>query len=126
MNSLRSLLFFGLFLFGCTTYAGEADHDRDGIADSVDKCPETAHLKMLPPDFKYAAAVDPERLKAAVDEFGCELDNDHDGVLNSADYCPNNSEQEISKGVAGNGCPVQSDADGTPDYRTTARVRPGM
>jgi OOP family OmpA-OmpF porin len=122
MNLVRRLLLLMPFVLVGVAHAGQADSDHDGVADAVDKCPGTAQLKMLPPDFKYKAAVNPERLKGGarahpVDKFGCELDNDHDGVVNSADYCPDNSKLEISKGVASNGCPVQSDADGTPDYR---------
>ncbi len=98
------------------------DADADGVADKLDKCPDTAQLKKLPADFKYGVAVDPERLKSEakafpVDENGCEFDTDGDGVLNSKDYCPEDTVEALSKGVAVNGCPKQSDADGTPDYR---------
>ena len=98
------------------------DADADGVADNLDKCPNTAQLKKLPADFKYAVAVDPERLKPGakafpVDENGCEFDTDGDGVINSKDYCPEDTAESLSKGIAANGCPKQSDADGTPDYR---------
>ncbi|MGV6859375.1 MAG: OmpA family protein, partial [bacterium] len=45
------------------------DSDKDGVVDSLDKCPET-----------------PEGAK--VDEAGCELDSDKDGVSDAADLCP--------------------------------------
>ena len=98
------------------------DADADGIVDKLDKCPDTAQLKKLPADFKYSAAVDPERLMPEVmafpvDENGCEFDTDGDGVINSKDYCPEDTAETLSKGIAVNGCPKQSDADGTPDYR---------
>ena len=98
------------------------DSDHDGVADALDQCPDTAQLKKLPADFKYAAAVNPERLKAGekaypVDKRGCEFDNDGDGVVNSQDYCPDDSKTTLSRGIAANGCPKHSDADGTPDYR---------
>jgi OOP family OmpA-OmpF porin len=98
------------------------DSDADGVADERDKCPGTAHLHKLPADFKYRAAVDPERLKPGtmaypVDENGCEFDSDGDGVVDSRDYCPQDPPIALAKGVAANGCPRQSDADGTPDYR---------
>jgi OOP family OmpA-OmpF porin len=122
MKALR-LLFMLLPLMAagkCMAVAGDADND--GVADANDRCPDTAQLKMLPADFKYAAAVNPERLKDKprahpVDSAGCEFDSDNDGVVNSQDYCPENSPQQLSKGVASNGCPLHSDEDGTPDYR---------
>ncbi|NOR41943.1 MAG: hypothetical protein GQ572_01310 [Gammaproteobacteria bacterium] len=113
-------------LFLCVTFASANvmanDADADGVADSLDKCPNTAQLKKLPADFKYSVAVDPERLKPEakaypVDENGCEFDTDGDGVINSKDYCPEDTAETLSKGIAVNGCPKHSDADGTPDYR---------
>ncbi|MCW8825288.1 MAG: thrombospondin type 3 repeat-containing protein [Gammaproteobacteria bacterium] len=99
-----------------------ADQDNDGIDDSVDRCPNTAQLKKVDPNFRYAITVNPERLTpgnhaVAVNSDGCEPDNDNDGIKNSADYCPDNSALEISKGVSDNGCPIHTDRDGTPDYR---------
>ena len=99
-----------------------ADRDHDGVDDAHDLCPDTFQLSKLPANFKYAAAVNPERLMPGdkahpVDHNGCEPDNDGDGVINSQDYCPDDSPEELSKGIATNGCPRQSDADGTPDYR---------
>ena len=99
-----------------------ADSDHDGVPDALDKCPNSTQIKKLPADFKYAAAVDPERLKPGkqaypVDSNGCEFDSDGDGVVNSLDYCPDDSKEALSKGIAANGCPKHSDKDGTPDYR---------
>lgn len=117
----KKLPFF-LLLLPFAAFGVEGDSDNDGVADALDKCPDTAQMKMLPADFKYAAAVNPERLENEpqahpVDESGCEPDSDGDGVINSQDYCPEDSPLQISKGVAANGCPVHSDSDGTPDYR---------
>lgn len=122
MQPARILLLVIPLAFAGMAHAVDDDSDHDGVSDSVDKCPNTAQLKKLPATFKYAAAVNPERLKPEpkahpVDEFGCEFDSDGDGVVNSMDYCPEDSKLMISMGVASNGCPVQSDADGTPDYR---------
>jgi len=102
--------------------AAAQDVDYDGIADVIDKCPDTAQLKKISPDFKYAAAVNPQRLIPGsqaypVGKDGCEFDTDNDGVVNSRDYCPQNTQKELSKGIAVNGCPKHSDFDGTPDYR---------
>lgn len=57
------------------------DSDGDGVADKLDKCPNTeAGIK--------------------VDGAGCPLDTDNDGVVDSKDSCP------TEKGVAEfNGCP---------------------
>ena len=117
---LRLALVTGMLSAGA--FALETDQDHDGVPDSRDRCPHTAQLKKLPADFRYAPAVNPERMKPAVrsypvDEHGCEPDSDGDGVKNSRDYCPDNTEEQLVKGVAANGCPRQSDFDGTPDYR---------
>ena len=109
------------------------DIDHDSVPDSRDRCPNTAQLTKLPADFKFTAAVNPERLKPGplaypVDQHGCEFDTDGDGVVNSEDYCPEDSKEVLLMGVAGNGCPKHSDRDGTPDYRdrcpnTPAKVK---
>lgn len=111
------------FIFSAANANGEEeDSDHDGIPDVLDKCPATAQLKKLPADFKYAPAVNPERLKSGaqaypVDKNGCEPDTDGDGVVDSRDFCPDDSKEALSSGVAENGCPKHSDQDGTPDYR---------
>ncbi|MCU7929779.1 MAG: thrombospondin type 3 repeat-containing protein [Candidatus Thiodiazotropha sp. (ex Codakia rugifera)] len=98
------------------------DSDHDGVADNYDSCSNTAQLKKLPENFRYAPAVNPARLKPGpmaypVDEYGCEFDTDGDGIVNSQDYCPEDSKEMLSKGIAANGCSKHSDFDGTPDYR---------
>jgi OOP family OmpA-OmpF porin len=100
----------------------EPDADHDGVPDAADLCPNTAQVKALPPDFRFGAAVNPQRRETStqahpVDATGCELDNDGDGVVNSQDYCPDDSADALSAGIAVNGCPKHSDFDGTPDYR---------
>jgi len=119
----------GRFLIGLvlglnveTTQGQEPDSDHDGVPDAADRCPNTAQLRKLAPDFRFGAAVNPERLKPRpqahpVDAAGCEFDNDGDGVVNSRDFCPDDSAEALSAGVAVNGCPKHSDFDGTPDYR---------
>jgi len=102
--------------------AAVTDADHDGVPDFRDKCPKTAQVKKVAANFKYRAAVAPERLSpepmsVPVDADGCELDSDGDGVKDSQDYCVDDSPEAISAGVAPNGCPLQSDGDGTPDYR---------
>jgi OmpA-OmpF porin, OOP family len=44
-------------------------------------------------------------------------DDDNDGVKNKIDKCRKNTPLEISKGVDVNGCPVDLDFDGVPEYR---------
>ena len=71
------------------------DSDGDGIADSLDRCPNT-------------------RAGAAVDSYGCELDSDGDGVVDSKDKCP---DTPAGVRVNASGCPVDSDGDGVTDDR---------
>jgi len=111
-----------ILLSAAYAHGQEMDSDHDGVPDALDKCPDTQQLKKLPADFKYAPAVNPERLKPGaqaypVDKNGCEPDSDGDGVVDSQDFCPDDSKQALSMGVADNGCPRHSDQDGTPDYR---------
>lgn len=75
-------------------FVGDAlDSDGDGVADALDKCPETP------------AGVD-------VDGAGCPLDSDGDGVPDYLDKC-----QGTPAGVKvdATGCPLDSDGDGVPD-----------
>jgi len=75
--------------YGCTV-----DSDGDGVADNIDKCPDT-----------------PEA--AAVDANGCPLDTDADGVADYLDKCPNTPE---GVEVDADGCPTDSDGDKVADY----------
>ncbi len=70
------------------------DDDGDGVANHLDKCPDT-----------------PKGVK--VDAEGCPLDSDGDGVPDYLDKCPG-----TPKGAAvdATGCPIDSDGDGVPDY----------
>ena len=75
------------------------DRDRDGIPDSLDRCPET-----------------PEDLDAFSNDDGCpDYDNDSDGVVDELDGCPDNPEDK--DGFEDNdGCPDDdNDADKVPD-----------
>ncbi len=69
------------------------DSDGDGVADSLDRCPNTPR-------------------GASVDAYGCELDSDGDGVKDSRDQCPGTP---AGVSVDANGCPVDSDGDGVTD-----------
>ena len=122
LNRALSLVALILVFFSINTSAQDKDSDHDGVADKLDKCPDTPQLIKLPADFKYAPAVNPDRLNPdpqayPVDEHGCEPDSDGDGVVDSEDYCPHDSKEALAKGIADNGCPRHSDQDGTPDYR---------
>ncbi len=70
------------------------DADADGIADRLDKCPETP------------AGV-------TVDELGCPIDTDKDGVADYLDKC---TETPANIQVDHLGCPLDEDKDGVPDY----------
>ena len=76
-----------------TTLPVYIDSDRDGVADKLDKCPNTP------------AGV-------SVDANGCPKDSDGDGVTDSRDQCPNTP---MGVRVDSNGCPVDSDMDGVAD-----------
>lgn len=81
-----------------------ADRDADGIADSIDKCPD---------------------VKGSIDNGGCPLaekiengDRDSDGIADSIDKCP-----DVSGSIENFGCPASDkvavisdrDGDGIPD-----------
>lgn len=81
---------FGAVLaFGGTSKAAPVteetplDGDRDGVADGLDKCPNT------PPD-------------VAVDKEGCPLDSDKDGIPDYLDKCP---DTPAGVSVGKYGCP---------------------
>ena len=69
------------------------DTDGDGVADSMDRCPNTP-------------------VGTAVDAYGCERDSDNDGVKDSMDQCPGTPS---GVKVDATGCPVDSDGDGVSD-----------
>lgn len=69
------------------------DSDGDGIADGLDRCPNTPAGTL-------------------VDSNGCERDSDGDGVADGADRCP---ATPAGTRVDANGCPRDSDGDGVAD-----------
>ncbi len=75
------------------------DRDGDGIADSIDKCPD-----------------DPEDKDGWQDEDGCpDPDNDGDGILDGRDKCPNDAEDKDGW-QDDDGCPdPDNDGDGILD-----------
>jgi outer membrane protein OmpA-like peptidoglycan-associated protein len=73
---------------GCPT-----DTDGDGVADGLDRCPDT-----------------PEAAK--VNGAGCTADSDADGVLDGIDQCP---DTPVGATVSDNGCPLDADKDGVYD-----------
>ena len=70
------------------------DSDGDGVTDDKDKCPDT-----------------PKGTKVNAD--GCPLDSDGDGVIDAKDKCPGTP---AGAKVDANGCALDSDADGVADY----------
>jgi OmpA-OmpF porin, OOP family len=69
------------------------DSDRDGVPDSLDKCPGTP-------------------ASVVVDKNGCPPDSDGDGVPDYLDKCPGTSAGMV---VDKHGCSPDSDGDGVPD-----------
>ncbi len=100
------------------------DSDGDGVADHLDKCPNTPKGVKVDavgcpldsdgdgvPDYLDKCPNTPKGVK--VDAAGCPVDSDGDGVPDTQDKCPN-----TPKGVKVDavGCPLDSDGDGVPDY----------
>ncbi len=118
----RALCFIGKpwpFLKTCAC----KDSDGDGVADKVDKCPDTpAGVKVgrcgCPLDTDGDGVWDsfdvcpgtPEG--ATVDERGCPRDTDGDGVFDGIDICP---DTPAGAEVDAEGCPLDSDGDGVYD-----------
>ncbi len=73
----------------------DIDSDKDGVFDSVDKCPGTPR-------------------GATVDGFGCPIDSDKDGVIDYKDKC---ADTPLGVEVDKKGCPLDSDGDGVLDYK---------
>jgi outer membrane protein OmpA-like peptidoglycan-associated protein len=75
------------------------DRDRDGVEDTLDRCPK-----------------EPEDLDGFEDEDGCpDADNDRDGVADAADRCPRDAEDRDGF-EDGDGCPdADNDRDGIED-----------
>lgn len=77
--------------------AATADDDMDGVANTLDRCPDTP-------------------LGALVDSTGCSHDSDGDGIYDGLDLCPDTPKEALST-VDEDGCPSDTDFDGVPDYR---------
>lgn len=71
-----------------------ADTDADGVADNVDRCPDTP-------------------AGGLVDAVGCPVDADADGVPDYLDQC---AATPKAAPIDASGCPVDSDRDGVFDY----------
>jgi len=76
-----------------------ADRDRDGVPDRLDRCPD-----------------DPEDRDGFEDDDGCpDPDNDKDGIPDTLDKCPNDPE-DMDGFEDQDGCPdPDNDQDGVPD-----------
>jgi OmpA-OmpF porin, OOP family len=90
------------------------DTDKDGIPDSVDKCPDVAGLAAFNgcPDTDGDGVIDSEdqcpTIAGTIATAGCP-DRDNDGVADSADKCP-----DAPGPISTSGCP-DSDGDGILD-----------
>ncbi len=105
----------------------DGDRDRDGVLNSVDKCPDTptgdrvdADGCSLPKDADADGVTDNlDRCPGTpagdrVDANGCSLpkDADGDGVVDADDKCPNTP---AGTAVDATGCPKDTDGDGVVD-----------
>ena len=81
------------------------DSDGDGVADALDRCPNTA----------AGVIVD--------QSTGCPRDSDGDGVVDGRDDCPD-TDRAARGQVDINGCPIDSDFDGVPDYLDRCPANP--
>ncbi|WP_459873362.1 thrombospondin type 3 repeat-containing protein [Endothiovibrio diazotrophicus] len=84
---MKSAIFAGLLLVMGSAVAADADHD--GVDDALDRCPGTAQVKRVDPHFRYAGSVNPERL----------------------------SVEPRAVATDAEGCALDGDHDGVPDYR---------
>ncbi|HVV84170.1 MAG TPA: OmpA family protein [Kofleriaceae bacterium] len=77
----------------------DPDNDRDGIADTADRCP-----------------LEPETANGYQDDDGCpdEPDTDGDGIVDRVDRCPTDPEDKDGH-ADDDGCPEDNDADGLLD-----------
>jgi len=103
----------------------DGDHDKDGVRDSADHCPNTPAGERvdatgcpLPKDTDGDGVTDNlDRCPStpagtAVDSTGCPRDSDGDGVIDAQDKCPNTA---AGTPVDASGCPKDSDGDGVTD-----------
>src|SRR4030065_658861 len=104
------------------------DSDRDGVADNLDKCPNTpvgvsVDANGCPKDSDGDGVTDSQDqcpntpMGVKVDTKGCpadiDTDSDNDGVTDSQDKCPGTP---AGVKVDASGCPLDSDGDGVADY----------
>lgn len=100
------------------------DDDGDGVANHLDKCPNTPKGVEVDavgcpldtdgdgvPDYLDKCPGTPAGVK--VDAKGCPIDSDGDGVPDTLDKCPGTP---AGVKVDAKGCPLDSDGDGVPDY----------
>ena len=103
------------------------DRDKDGVINSMDKCPDVAGLPALGgcPDSDGDGIADgddacPEQ--AGLAKFSGCPDTDNDGLADNNDKCPNEAGPESNAG-----CPYgDSDGDGVPDNVDVCKNTPGL
>lgn len=100
------------------------DDDGDGVANHLDKCPNTPKGVEVDtvgcpidtdgdgvPDYLDKCPGTPKGVR--VDAKGCPIDTDGDGVPDDLDKCP---ATPAGVKVDSKGCPLDTDGDGVPDY----------
>ncbi len=117
---------FGLRYFAALRHHGDEsmiDHDRDGVPDDVDQCPNLsgpAQNHGCPMSDIDGDGIDDEfdrcpNERGPLSNFGCpDFDSDQDGVPDSLDKCP-----EMPGPKEHDGCPDENDRDhdGVPDNK---------
>ncbi len=107
------LWYMAIIFAGCKSLQVKADRDADGIADTMDDCPDDAGL----PAYNGCPDTDNDGIRDKDDSCpfsagdislnGCP-DRDGDGVPDNLDYCP-----DVPGPLENNGCPwADSDGDG--------------
>ena len=113
-------------------YRCAPDEDSDGIADDLDKCPDTPPEVLIDesgcpfdndedgvPD--YMDECSDTKQGYPVDEFGCIRDADKDGIPDELDKCPKSAPGEQ---VNDRGCILDTDEDGIPDIQDSCPNTP--
>jgi outer membrane protein OmpA-like peptidoglycan-associated protein len=119
----------------------DGDADGDGIADSIDKCPNEPEDKDMfddsdgcpdpdndgdgIPDAQDKCPLEAEDKDGFQDGDGCpDKDNDNDGIPDAIDKCPNEPEDKDGFQDA-DGCPdLDNDGDGIPDAQDKCPLEP--
>lgn len=128
IHNIETTLGFVFAIGGTSAVATPVDSDGDGVADKIDRCPDTPAGVAVDydgcprdadkdgvPDYLDRCPGTPAGV--TVDKDGCPpvkvIDTDKDGVSDASDRCPGTP---AGVAVDRDGCPLDADRDGVPDY----------